>query len=139
MKYPATAVCALMLCLTAALGAAEPGAAVRIPFANHDGIRDWLADGERALYVQALNGSWYHAELMGPCTDLPFADRIGFQTEANGDFDKFSAIIVHHHACMLKSLAPSAPPPRKARSAPGATPDRQPGAAPDKQPQAASG
>lgn len=105
----------------AASAADNPPANVRIPFANYGGIFDWRADGDHALYIQGRNRQWYHAELMGPCTDLPFAEHIGFVIEPSGDLDRFSAIVVHHHQCMFTSLTPSGPPPKPAKAARGNT------------------
>lgn len=89
----------------------------RIPFANHGTIRNWQADGDRALYLQADGGQWYRAELMGYCPDLNFADTIGFETLGTGDFDNFSNIVVRGRRCPLASLVKSDPPPRKAKPA----------------------
>ena len=109
-------------CVIIAMGscamAAQPD--VRIPFANYGGIRDWQADGDRALYIQGRNNRWYRAELLGACTDLPFAEHVGFVVEPSGEFDRFSAIVVHRRQCMVKSLTDSDPPPKRASKAAGA-------------------
>lgn len=87
-----------------------------IPFVNHGGIRDWTV-AKGTLYIRGSHGNWYRAELMSPCTDLPFAQRIGFETRGSDTFDKFSSIRVDGRSCQLKSLVASEPPPRKARKA----------------------
>jgi hypothetical protein len=88
----------------------------RIPFANLGGIRDWSADGDRAIYIQASSGNWYRAELLGRCLDLPFANRVGFVAEpASGAFTRFSSILVRGRECAVRSLTPSAPPSSKAK------------------------
>jgi hypothetical protein len=49
-------------------GAASPATAstyVSIPFADHGGIRDWRADGDRSMWIEGRNGQWYYAELFG--------------------------------------------------------------------------
>lgn len=89
---------------------------VSIPFANMGGIYDWSADGNSALYIESLNKQWYHAQLLGPCIGLPFAQRVGFVSEpGSGAFDKFSSILVDGQECPLKSIMKSGPPPSKAK------------------------
>jgi Family of unknown function (DUF6491) len=110
----ACAITATVLAVT--LPAARAVSEASIPFANHGGIRDWRADGHRALYVQARNKQWYRAELVGYCQDLPQALSIAFVSEPTGDFDRYSSIVVRGQRCMLKALAESAPPPAKART-----------------------
>ena len=97
-----------------AASSSEPPQA-RIPFADHGSIDTWQTDGDRALYLKGPGRHWYHAELMGYCPDLAFANAIGFETRGTGDFDSFSTIVVHGHSCALKSLVKSDPPPHKAK------------------------
>lgn len=87
---------------------------VRIPFAKLN-IRNWQADGNRAFYVQSRARQWYHAELMAPCINLPFAVAIGFVIDPMGSFDRFSAIVVKNEVCHVKSLVRSDPPPKKGK------------------------
>ena len=86
-----------------------------IPFAARGGIRDWAADGEKGLWVQAVNRKWYYAEFMGRCVGLSFATALGFDTGALSVFDRWSAVVVPGYArCTLTSLTPSeGPPPRR--------------------------
>ena len=102
--------------LAAALPTAQATSEASIAFANFGGIRDWRADGHRALYVQARNKQWYRAELAGYCQDLPQALSIAFVSEPTGDFDRYSSIVVRGQRCLLKSFAESAPPPAKAQT-----------------------
>ncbi|HEX7115507.1 MAG TPA: DUF6491 family protein [Steroidobacter sp.] len=105
-------------CVLAAIGfgaaaqdeAGESAKPARIPFANLGGIRNWRATDWDTLYVQARNGQWYRAELMGPCPGLDFAHTIGFVLEPTGSFDSFSSILVDGEQCRLKSLVRSEPP-----------------------------
>ena len=88
-----------------------------IPFANMRGsINDWRAVGDDGLYVQDMHNRWYFAKLMGPCIDLPFAQRIGFDVRGTNTLDRFSSIIVRGQRCPLTSLTASAPPPKKAKA-----------------------
>ena len=105
------------LCAAAALAvpasAAPPAKAepqARIPFANHHGIYDWRVVNDHELLIQSEGGSWYKATLMGSCFNLPFAERIGFTTNPDGSFDRFSSILVRDQRCPVTSLVASAAP-----------------------------
>lgn len=89
------------------------GVDARIPFVNMGSIRDWRADGDDALYVQDQQRNWYRATLMGPCNDLNFAERIGFETRGTNQLDRFATVIVGRERCALSSLVTSAPPPTR--------------------------
>ena len=88
---------------------------VSIPFADHGGIRDWRADGDRSMWIEGRNGQWYYAELFGPCFGLNFSDRVGFVVAPYGSFDRYSAVIVDGQKCSLESLRRSDPPSRIAK------------------------
>ncbi len=97
-------------------GAAPSGPDASIPFANLGGVYDWAADGDHALYIEGIDRKWYHVELLGPCIDLPFAQRIGFVTEpGSGAFDRFSSILVRGQQCPVTRLTRSDPPPPRAK------------------------
>jgi hypothetical protein len=93
------------------------GADIGIPFVNHGGIRDWRADGRDAIYLQDRRDRWYRATLMTSCTDLPFAETIGFETRGPDTFDRFSSIVVRGQRCPVETLTRSDPPPGKAKQA----------------------
>ncbi len=109
----AAALAALPLAAAAAPARAPAQAQASIPFVNHGGIRDWRAGDADTLYVQDRGRTWYRAELMGPCLDLPFAQAIGFETRGVDRFDRFSTIQVRGQRCAVQSLVRSDPPPPK--------------------------
>jgi len=82
----------------------------RIPFANHGGIYNWQVVDNRTVLIQSQSRKWYKATLFSPCFDLPFAQRLGFAANADGSFDKFSAIKVRRQNCPLVSLVETAAP-----------------------------
>ncbi|WP_414900816.1 DUF6491 family protein [Sphingomonas flavalba] len=107
--------------LFAAPGAAKDqkprvlGVEASIPFASSS-INSWQADGNDAVYIQDLRRQWYRATLIGPCTELPFANAVGFDAgRALNTLDRFSTIVVRGQRCPLTSLVTSAPPPAKAK------------------------
>lgn len=84
--------------------AAELGREARIPFADHGGIRDWHAESSDVLLIEARGGRWYRAELMGHCLDLRFSTALGFETNHDGSFDRFSTIHTRNDTCHVRSL-----------------------------------
>lgn len=114
----------LILLATATLVAANPAFAAdatakpveaSIPFVNMGSIQNWRADGDSALYIQDAHRKWYHATLMGPCTDLPFANAIGIETRGIDTLDRFGTIVVRHQRCAIQSFVASGPPPKKSK------------------------
>jgi hypothetical protein len=96
---------------TAAPAKAETQA--QIPFANHGGIYDWRVVNDRTVLIQSQNRRWYKATLLSSCIELPFAETVGFESNADGSFDKFSSIKVRDQHCPLVSLVETAAPPTK--------------------------
>jgi hypothetical protein len=88
----------------AAAPAAKPPAEVQINFANHGGIWDWSVVDNRTLLIQDRSRRWYKATLLVNCTDLPFDQKLGFESNADGSFDKFSVIQTRQQRCPLVSL-----------------------------------
>jgi hypothetical protein len=89
----------------------------RIPFANSGGISGWQSAGRDAILLEGTGRKWYRAEILGHCRDLDIATTIGFDTNANGDFDSFSSLIVRGQRCPVKSLVQVDPPAKKAKKA----------------------
>jgi hypothetical protein len=97
-----------IVALAGTLGAAERSS---IPFADIGNIRNWHAASAEDLYIQAMNRDWYRVTFWSPCQALPFAVGIAFVTEANGQLDSFSSILVDGERCWFKTFEPSGPPP----------------------------
>jgi hypothetical protein len=94
---------------------AAPSPEASIAFANHGGIYNWQVVNDHTVLIQGLNHHWYQATLLAPCVDLPFAQRLGFESNPDGSFDKFSAITVRHQRCPLVSLVKTSPPSKKSK------------------------
>ena len=88
---------------------------VRIPFPGLR-IRNFRTEGRNVVYLEDQSRRWYRAELIGPCTDLPFAQAIGVDTRGSSSFDRFSAIIVGRDRCQLTSLTHSEKPASRKKS-----------------------
>jgi hypothetical protein len=112
---------AVVLCLLACTALADTPAAVPAPqaqiaFANHGGIYNWQVVDDRTVLIQSQNRKWYKATLFSPCFDLPFAERLGFESNADGSFDKFSSIQVRSQKCPLVSLVETTAPAKKSKA-----------------------
>jgi hypothetical protein len=80
-------------------------------------IRDWQADREKGMWIQAYSRKWYYAEFMGRCFGLNFATAVGFDTRYQSSFDRFSSVFVPGYGrCAIQSFSPSEGPPRKKKA-----------------------
>jgi hypothetical protein len=102
-----------------ALAADEPAppaapAEAQIPFAKRN-IWNWQVIDDKTVLIQDQGRRWYKATLFGTCTNLPFADKVGFDSSPGDTFDKFSALLVRGQRCQLSSLVKTDPPAKKAK------------------------
>jgi hypothetical protein len=103
--------------------AAKPLPEVQINFANHGGIWDWSVVDTKTVLIQDRSRRWYKATLLVNCTDLPFNQKLGFESNVDGSFDKFSAIQTRSQRCPLTSLVRTdAPVSKKSKQADAAKP-----------------
>ena len=98
---------------TADAEAAQDSPRAVIKFADLGGIKDWRATDRKTLYVEGRNNQWFKITLFSSCSGLRFAETIGFVTEANGDLDKFSSVLVKGRRCTFKSFEAVDGPPKK--------------------------
>jgi len=81
-----------------------------IPFMGFGSVRNWQADGDKAMFVQDTRKNWYRATFWSPCRELPFAIRIGFITDNFDRLDKYSSVRVDGERCWFKSFEKSEAP-----------------------------
>jgi hypothetical protein len=96
----------------------------QIPFARTN-LWNWQVLDDKTVLIQDQSRRWYKATLFGICTNLAFANRIGFDSNPGGTFDKFSTLLVQGQRCPLSSLVKTDPPAKKAKvpkPAPAPTP-----------------
>jgi Family of unknown function (DUF6491) len=113
-----------------AAAAAALAPEVQIPFAERN-IWNWQVVDDQTVLIQDQGRRWYKATLFGHCINLPFADRIAFDSnperlrigrdvlfvlDVAGTFDKFSAILVRGQRCPLSSLVETSAPPKKLKA-----------------------
>jgi hypothetical protein len=114
---------AMAVLVVTAAGADEvkqaPPAEARIAFASTN-IWNWQVVDNRTVLIETNSHKWYKASLLSPCIDLPYSERIGFQSNTDGSFDKFSAIQTRGTLCPLISLTATDAPPKAATKQPDA-------------------
>jgi hypothetical protein len=84
--------------------AGPPPAEASIKFANHGGIWNWDVVDNKTVLIQDRSRRWYKATLSMACLNLPFEQKLGFESNPDGSFDKFSTIQTHQQRCPLQSL-----------------------------------
>jgi hypothetical protein len=101
--------------LSTALAESEPAKVeASIPFGL---IRDWQADRERGMWIQAYSRKWYYAQFLGRCSGLAFATAVGFDTRHQSSFDRWSSVFVPGYGrCPIQTFQPSDGPPRRKRT-----------------------
>jgi hypothetical protein len=80
---------------------------------NMAGFLEWVADGERGVYIRGDTGRWYYARTKAPCPRLRSTTALSFQT-TNGDLDRFGSLRIRNWRCPLLSVVESGPPPERA-------------------------
>jgi hypothetical protein len=104
--------------------ATTPPAEASIKFADHGGIWNWDVVDSKTVLIQDRSRRWYKATLSINCLDLPFEHKIGFESNPDGSFDKFSTIQTRQQRCPLQSLVRTdAPVSKKAKKAAKPAPD----------------
>lgn len=92
------------------------GKETSIPFIGSIGLYNFSADGDRGVWLQDQRRRWYYARVVGPCTALPFAERIGVDTRFGGtQLDRTGQLLVDRDRCQIDSLTASNGPPVKAK------------------------
>jgi Family of unknown function (DUF6491) len=91
-----------------------------IAFADKN-IWNWQVLDNQTVLIETNSHRWYKARLLSPCINLPFKDRLGFESNPGGSFDKFSTIKTGNQTCPLISLTETAAPPKKSKKAASAT------------------
>ena len=89
-----------------------PGAAGAATFVHHADLRNWLADGERGLWIQAGN-EWFYARFSAACRGVNSTNSLVFDTQLSGNIDRTTSVVMPEGGrCMLRSFAPSGGPPK---------------------------
>jgi hypothetical protein len=62
-------------------------------FLDHARLRGWLADGERGLWIQALDLRWFYARFAHACHGHRVTNSLSFDTRGSESIDGRSACI----------------------------------------------
>lgn len=76
-------------------------------------LRDWLADGERGLWLQGIDLRWFYARFAHTCQGLSATNSLSFDTRGSNNIDSRSAVVVPGGGrCTVLSFVPSHGPPQ---------------------------
>jgi hypothetical protein len=82
-------------------------------FLNRARLRDWVADGERGLWLQAIDLRWFYARFTHACHGLSVSNSVSFDTRGSHNIDSRSAVVVPGSGrCTVLSFVPSHGPPQ---------------------------
>jgi len=82
-------------------------------FLNRTRLHDWLADGERGLWLQAADLRWFYARFPHACHGLGSTNSLSFDTRGSDNIDSRSAVVVPGSGrCTVLSFLPSRGPPQ---------------------------
>ncbi len=82
-------------------------------FVSHADLRDWLADGERGLWIQAGNLRWFYARFAQACQGLSVTNSLLFDTRGSDNIDSTSAVVIPGVGrCTVLTFVPSEGPPK---------------------------
>ena len=80
--------------------------------ADHSQLRNWLADGERGIWIQANDLRWFYARFARACHGLGATNSLLLDTGGSDTIDSNSVIRVPGNGrCTMRSFGPSEGPP----------------------------
>jgi hypothetical protein len=86
------------------------GTVAATPFVHRADMRNWLADGERGIWIQGGN-SWYYASFSGACRGLNSTNSLTFDTGSSGNIERTSSVVLPGGGrCEMRTFAPSVGP-----------------------------
>jgi len=89
------------------------GTLVTTPSVHRADMRNWLADGERGLWIQGGNSEWFYARFSGACRGLNSTNLLVFDTGSSGDINRTTSVVLPEGGrCQMQTFAPSAGPPK---------------------------
>jgi hypothetical protein len=82
-------------------------------FLNRARLRDWLPDGERGVWLQAVDLRWFYARFAQACHGLGSTHSLSFDTRGSDNIASRSAVVVPGSGrCTVLSFLPSHGPPQ---------------------------
>jgi hypothetical protein len=89
------------------------GTVVAVPSVHRADMRNWLADGERGLWIQGGNSEWFYARFSAACHGLNSTNSLVFDTGSSGNIDRTTSVVLPEGGrCKMQTFAHSAGPPK---------------------------
>ena len=89
------------------------GTLATAPSVHRADMRNWLADGERGLWVQGGNSEWFYARFSAACRGLNSTNSLVFDTGSSSNIDRTTSVVLPGGGrCEMQTFAPSAGPPK---------------------------
>ena len=89
------------------------GSLVTAPSVHRTDMRNWLADGERGLWIQGGNSEWFYARFSAACRGLNSTNSLVFDTGSSGDIDRTTSVVLPEGGrCKLQTFTHSPGPPK---------------------------
>lgn len=66
----------------------------------------WQPVSDFTLLLEARLNDWYLIEVDGPCSGLPWANRIGFNQTMNALQARFDSVVVEGLPCRIRTIRP---------------------------------
>ena len=80
---------------------------------DHSQLRNWLADGERGIWIQANDLRWWYARFAHACHGLSATNSLVLDTGGSDTIDSNSAVLVPGSGrCTMRSIGRSDGPPK---------------------------
>jgi len=87
------------------------GTLAAAPSVHRADMHNWLADGERGLWIQGGNAEWFYARFSTACHGLNSTNSLVFDTGSSGNIDRTSSVVLPGGGrCAMQTFAPSAGP-----------------------------
>lgn len=94
-------------------GGYRAGVGSAATFLDHSQLRDWVADGERGLWIQTLDLRWFYARFSHACHGLNATNSLSFDMRGSDRIDSRSAVVVPGSGrCAVRSFVHSQGPPK---------------------------
>ena len=80
------------------------------PHPAHGSFLEWVADGQRGVFIRGDTGRWYYARTQARCPRLRPTASVRF-VAPGGNLDRFGSLVVEGWRCPLASVVEAEAPP----------------------------
>lgn len=104
------ALIALVLLAAAPAFAATPSSPREVRIPRMGSFLEWVADGQRGVFIRGDTGRWYYARTQARCSRLRPTASVRF-VAPGGNLDRFGSLVVEGWRCPLASVVEAEAPP----------------------------